>query len=392
MAKRFLIATMSMGGGHGMAGQCVADALRELAPDCEPRVIDICDHLAPWFRTLYGSGYLFMVRHIPWLWGFLYRHPARRGGTLPPWLLRRVARPYERLVADTRPDAILTTQITASEATDSLRARGLHAGATATIVTDFDAHPSWRADGIDRFFVPDEAIVEGFLRLGIPARRVEATGIPIRPAFEQSFDVPALKAKHGVRSDARVVLLMGGSLGMGQMEQAASQLLAADGPCDLLIVTGHNQRLRSRLERLKATGESRPKRRSRVERLEAIGENRLRVFGFIDYVHELMAISDLFISKPGGLSMTEAVTLGVPTLAVDPLPGQEMANARHLESRGLIHWLRPGEPLMPAVGALLQDAEARARLSAAGRAYALRGAARRIAARLLALNDPRKSL
>jgi len=368
VSKRVLIAAMSMGGGHGMAGQCVADALRELAPDWEPRCIDIRDYLAPWFRAFYGSGYLFIVRHIPWLWGFLYRHPLRSRGTLPPWLLRRVARPYERLVADERPDAILATQITASEATDSLRTRGLHPGATATLVTDFDAHPSWRADGIDRFFVPDEAVREGFLRLGIAAERVEATGIPIRPAFEQSFDVPALKAKHRVRPDARVVLLMGGSLGIGPMERAARQLLAADGPCDFLIVTGHNQTLRSRLERLQTSG-----------------ENRLRVFGFINYVHELMAIADLFVSKPGGLSMTEAVTLGVPTLAVDPLPGQEMANARHLEARGLIRWLKPGEALVPAVAALLRDAAARARLAAAGRAYAHRGAARRIAARLLEL-------
>jgi len=368
MTRRVLIASMSVGGGHGKAGACVADALGDLAPDWDVRSVDLADYAAGWFRTLYVAGYLFIVRRVPWLWGFLYRHPPRRGGTLPPWALRTGLRPFERLVRELQPDAILATQITASEAAASLRARGIHRGANATIVTDFDSHPSWRSDGIDLFFVPDEAIRDGLARVGIAAERIKATGVPISPAFEQSFNLAVLKARHRIRPGVPVVLLMGGSLGLGGMEDTARALLASGRPLDLLVVTGHNARLRKRLERLQPPGAT-----------------RLRVFGYVDYVAELMAASDLFVSKPGGLSMTEAMTLAVPTLAICPLPGQEEANARHLQALGAVDGLRPGESIAAAVERLLADAAARSRLSAAAREAVHPGSARRIAARIIEL-------
>mgnify|MGYP000672274241 CR=1 FL=1 len=374
MSRRVLIVALSVGGGHGKAGEAIARAIAEQAPACAVRSIDLRDHAAAWFRSLYVAGYLFIVRHVPWLWGWLYRHPPRRGGTMPPWLLRPALRPFERLVADWQPDAILATQLTASEAAASLRARGVFRGATATVVTDFDAHPAWQNNEIDCFFVPDEELRRRFVALGIPPERVEATGVPISPAFEGAFDPAALKAKHGLRPGVPVVLLMGGSLGLGPMEDAVRALLASGRPMELLVVAGRNERLRERLGRL-----------------GAVGESRLRAFGFIDFVAELMAASDLFVSKPGGLSMTEAVTIGVPTLAIAPLAGQEVANARHLAAQGVVECLRPGESVAAAVERLLADAAARRRLAAAARAYAPRCPARRVARRLIELMEKRPS-
>jgi len=366
-----LIVSESLGGGHAKAGQCVATALKDLAPDWEVRCVDLSHFAAGWFRTIYFGAYLFAVRHIPWVWGFLYRHPPRRsGGTMPPWLIRLGFRRYKRLVNDYQPDLILATQVTASEVTANLRARGLYRGATATLVTDFDAHPAFRADGIDLFFVPDEDIRQGLVQLGVAPERLEATGIPVDLAFEQDFDVAALKSKHGIRPGVSAVLLMGGSLGLGPLRSAVRALLAWGQPLDLMVVTGHNRRLRKRLKRLQPAGHA-----------------RLRVFGFIDYVAELMAIADLFVSKPGGLSMTEAVTIGAPTLTIAPIPGHEEANARHLEAKGVVERLKRREPLAGAVERLLADHEARERLGAAARAYARRGAAPRVAARLFELAE-----
>ncbi|MBM4030719.1 MAG: hypothetical protein FJ291_02935 [Planctomycetes bacterium] len=429
MAKRVLIVAMSVGGGHGKAGQAIAKAIQAVAPDCEVKSIDLRDYAAAWFRTLYVAGYLFIVRHVPWLWGWLYRHPPKRGGTLPPWLLKRALRPFEGLVRDWQPDAILATQITASEATAALRSRGIHRGAAATVVTDFDAHPSWRSGQIDLFFVPDEDIRRRLIATGIPAERIIATGVPIDPVFEQPHDAAALKARHGLRPGVPVVLLMGGSLGLGPMEAGVRELLASGRPMELLVVAGHNARLRQRLEALAANppvaqasnlcvdgknggtgvggtgvgGTGVPPVAHRPEacatapgrdggtgvppvahRPEACA-TRLHTFGFIDFVVELMAASDLFVSKPGGLSMTEAVTIGVPTLAIAPLAGQEVVNARHLAAQGVVECLKPGETLSTAVQRLLADPAARQTLSAKARAYAPRSPARQIAQRLIEL-------
>lgn len=370
MGKRLLISSLSVGGGHGRAGQCVAAAIGEVAPGWDVRLIDLSDHCAGWFRVLYVRGYLFIVRRVPRLWGFLYRHPPRRSGTLPPWLIRVALRRYERLVRELQPHVVLATQVTASEATAALRRRGRFRGVAATVVTDFDAHPSFCTPGIDAFFVPDEAIRERFVSCGVPPERVEATGVPIDPAFEQSFDAAGLRARHGLRPHVPMALLMGGSLGLGHMAAAVRALLAADRALDLVVVAGHNRRLRGELEALAADGTA-----------------RLVVHGFVDFVPELMAMADLFVSKPGGLSMTEALTMGVPTLAVAPLPGQEEANLRHLAGQGVVRSLADGEDLASAVTALLDDAAARQRLRAAARAYAHRGTARRIAERLVELAE-----
>ncbi|HUT33194.1 MAG TPA: glycosyltransferase [Planctomycetota bacterium] len=374
MSKRVLIVALSVGGGHGKAGQAIAQALQALAPHWEVRSIDLHDYAAGWFRTLYVAGYLFIVRHVPWLWGWLYRHPPKGGGTLPPWVLRRALRPLERLVREWQPDAILATQVTASEAAAALRRRGIHRGGAATVVTDFDAHPSWRSEQIDLFFVPDEDIRRRLVATGIPAERLVATGVPIDPAFEQPLDAAALRAKHGLRPGVPVVLLMGGSLGLGPMEAGVRDLLASGRPMELLVVAGRNARLRQRLDALRPSGDS-----------------RLHAFGFIDFVVELMAVSDLFVSKPGGLSMTEAVTLGVPTLAIAPLAGQEVVNARHLAAQGVVALLPPGESLAAAVERLLADEAARQSLSAAARAYAPRSPARHIASRLIELVEKKPS-
>ena len=368
MSRRLLIVSLAVGGGHGRAGQCVASALQDAAPGWDVKSVDLGDYGSRWFRLLYVSGYLFIVRRLPWLWGFLYRHPTRKRGTLPPWVLRWVLRPFERLVRDYDPHVILCTQLTASEATDQLRSRGLYHGVAATIVTDFDSHRTWLADHIDLFFVPDDALRQRFVAIGLPPERVEATGVPIDPAFEGDFDGVALRATHGLRPDVPVVLLMGGSLGLGSMEAAVRALLATHQPLDLVVVAGHNETLRQRLESI-----------------ETDGPARLRVFGFVDFVPELMAVADLFVSKPGGLSMTEAMTMGVPTLAVDPLPGQEVANLRHLAARGVVQPLEDGEGLAEAVMRLLADEAGRRRVSQDARAYVHHHTARHIATRLVEL-------
>lgn len=375
MGKRVLIVAMSVGGGHGKAGQAIAKAINALAPHWEVRSIDLRDYAAGWFRSLYVAGYLFIVRRIPWLWGWLYHHPPRRGGTLPPWILERALRPFEELVRDWQPHVILATQITASEAAAMLRARGIHHGKTATVVTDFDAHPAWRSGQVDLFFVPDEDIRRRFIATGIPPERLVATGVPIDPVFEQQQDTVALRAKHGLRPGVPVVLLMGGSLGLGPMEKGVRDLLASGLPLELLVVAGHNAGLRRRLE---ALGRE-------ASRMWPGSQCRLHVFGFIDFVAELMAISDLYVSKPGGLSMTEAMTVGVPTLAIAPLAGQEVVNARHLAAQGIVECPRPGESLAQAVERLLADPAARERLAAAARQRAPRGPAKGIASHLIRL-------
>lgn len=369
MNRRILIASASLGGGHGRAGQCVAEALGELDPRCAVRCVDLCELSAWWFRALYMRGYLLVVRRVPRLWAFLYRRPPRKGGgTLPPWFLRFALPGYERLVHDFEPGLILSTQITASEATAALRKRGVYHGRTATVVTDFDPHPAWDTGGIDRFLVADEAVAEGFVRAGIPPDHLEATGIPISPLFEGPFDREALRARHGLRQGVPVVLLMGGSLGLGGMAEATRALLRSGRAMDLVVVAGHNARLRRA-----------------VEAMSPGVASRLKVFGFVDFVHELMAAADLFVSKPGGLSMTEAATVGVPTLAVAPLPGQELANLRHLLAQGVVECLREGEGLAEAVERLLGDSAGRDALRAAAGRYAHHHSARRLAERLLAM-------
>jgi processive 1,2-diacylglycerol beta-glucosyltransferase len=150
---------------------------------------------------------------------------------------------------------------------------------------------------------------------GAVAENVVATGIPIAAKFSARVDPRAVRKALGLRDDLPVLLVLSGGFGMGPVGKILGELDKVSRTFQTVVVCGRNEKLRRELA---AQDRRHP----------------TRVLGFASNMHELMAVADLIITKPGGLTSSEALALGKPLLILDPIPGQEAANSDFLLERG----------------------------------------------------------
>jgi processive 1,2-diacylglycerol beta-glucosyltransferase len=187
----------------------------------------------------------------------------------------------------------------------------------AVVITDFEVHRWWLCPGVDRYFVAREDNRVHLEALGEPRDRIRITGIPVDPVFAEQPDVPALRKKHGVSAEVPLLLVLCGGFGVGPVEDLLAGLWRSVKRAQITVITGKNEELRQRLLPLAA--------RAPIP---------TRVLGFSHEIHEWMAIADLAVSKPGGLTTAEALARGLPLVVANPIPGQETRNATMLYEEG----------------------------------------------------------
>jgi processive 1,2-diacylglycerol beta-glucosyltransferase len=320
--KRILILSASAGAGHLRAAEAVEAACRAAYPSAEVRHVDTLTLTPAPFRRVYGKGYLDFVNRAPELLGILYDRTNRppkiaSAEALGRALQRLNTRPFVKYVADFSPDVICHTHFLPAEILAHERRRGRLRVPQAVVVTDFEVHRFWRCPGVDRYFVARDDNRLHLQALGVPEERIRVSGIPIHPVFTETADRRSLQRKHGVSAAKPLLLVLCGGFGVGPVEALVSTLLASVGSAQMVIVAGRNEALRRRLDRLAAPA-----------------GDRVRVLGFTTEMNEWMALSDLAVTKPGGLTTSEALAVGLPLVVANAIPGQETRNATMLFEEG----------------------------------------------------------
>jgi processive 1,2-diacylglycerol beta-glucosyltransferase len=184
-------------------------------------------------------------------------------------------------------------------------------------VTDFDLHSMWVHEHMAGYFAANEEVAYRMRAQGIPAHRIHVTGIPIMPAFAQTFSRSECARAFGLDPEKTTILLMGGGAGMGRLDQVAARLLALNDHFQLIALAGRNLAL---LDALQALAAQYP--------------GRMLAQGFTHQVERLMACADLAVTKPGGLTTSECLAMGLPMIVNEPIPGQEERNADFLLEHG----------------------------------------------------------
>jgi processive 1,2-diacylglycerol beta-glucosyltransferase len=184
-----------------------------------------------------------------------------------------------------------------------------------SVVTDFEAHALWMSDAVDFYCVAAEATKARLVARGAKPENVVATGIPISAKFSSLPNATAVRRQVGLRDDLPTLLVLGGGFGMGPVAEILAELDKVTTPFQTVVVAGRNEELRREL---------------------AVQDHKhpTHVLGFVTNMHELMSVSDLIITKPGGLTSSEALALGKPLFILNPIPGQEAANSDFLLERG----------------------------------------------------------
>jgi processive 1,2-diacylglycerol beta-glucosyltransferase len=184
--------------------------------------------------------------------------------------------------------------------------------------TDFDIHAMWIYDGMSGYFAADDEVAWRMRDRGVDPERIHVTGIPIMPSFSQQLDRVTCAQEFGIDPKRTTLLMMSGGAGLGGTDTLAERLLRLSDDFQIIALTGKNAALFNAFETLAAKY-----------------PQRLFPLGFTDRINRIMAISDLAITKPGGLTTSECLAMGLPMIVVSPIPGQEERNADYLLEHGV---------------------------------------------------------
>lgn len=324
--KRILIISVSAGNGHVRAADGLEAGVKHWFPQHEARHLDLMTLVPVLYRKAYKDAYIKLVNKHPALWGYIYdKTDQLKAGSALSKLLRAVESRLNKallgFLRDYAPHAIICTHFMPAQVLRRWKGKGRLEQPLWTVITDFVAHQFWLEPGITGYFTASEEDAWRLRRKGVETESIIASGIPVLPEFIPSGDPAAARddavREFGLDGAKKTLLLMGGGAGVGNMLETARELLALDSGFQLVVLAGRNQKLLTALREFSASC-----------------QGRLFPLGFTNRVAALLAASDLVITKPGGLTTVECLSMGKPMLVFSPIPGQEEHNADYLLENG----------------------------------------------------------
>lgn len=280
--------------------------------------MDVLDYTTPFFGKNYSRLYLFLVKYLPWLWGFGWYFLDIDLVDRVVKGLRRInnalcCKGFEDYLLAEGPDLVLTTHFLPNEIITRLKRKRKFKTALVTCITDYYPHVWWRDEGVDLYITPNEDLTPRLVKLGILPAKIKPLGIPIDRDFAENYSKTDIRNKLGLDPERLTLLITSGGFGVGPVKDLLAEVVKIKFPLQILVVCGNNTSLQ---EDLKA--------------VEGSTVHNVRIMGFVRNMHELMAASDLMVSKSGGLTSTEAMAKGLPMVILYPIPGQESSNCDFL--------------------------------------------------------------
>ena len=319
---RVILATGGVGAGHNQAAMALLAGLEAADPSLGAEYVDFLPMANPLFRLYYAGGYAKTVSLAPACYGLGYRLSDRPRGPkrtvserLRLWLERVAVRRFMGWLADRQPALVVSTHFLPPPMIGRMIDRGADLR-QMVVVTDHDLHRVWVAEGVERYSICADVARRRLRDFGVDDDRIEMTGIPVHPKWLGPIDETAARRDWNLPPGRPTVLVSGGvDFTCGSVQRLAVDLCRRAPEVRVLVLGGANKKLLGRLAR----------------RPEAAGDDpQLRPIGFTDRVHELVNLSDLVVTKSGGMTTSECVTAGAPMVLLTPVPGQEAANARWL--------------------------------------------------------------
>jgi processive 1,2-diacylglycerol beta-glucosyltransferase len=315
--KRILLLSEGFGAGHTQAAHALAAGLRLLSPGLSTRVLELGTFLHPTLAPLIFSAYRKTITSRPKLYSFVYRTQYNKSlNRLARLTLHRVFyRQLSEIIRQLKPDTIVCTHPFPNAAVSRLKRSGLNVP-LCTVITDYGAHGTWISPEVNKYLVSTAEVKLKLAERGVPEANIEVTGIPVHPKFWQHHDKQQLREQFGLKP-MPTVLVMGGGWGLFRENEVLQPILDWSDRLQFILCMGSNEKELNRLA-------EDPRFRS----------PNIRLLGFTREVDKLMDLSDLLITKPGGMTCSEAMAKGLPMLFHSPLPGQEEENCRYFTEHG----------------------------------------------------------
>jgi processive 1,2-diacylglycerol beta-glucosyltransferase len=323
-----LLLSEGFGAGHTQAAEALSVSLRILSPHVQTRVLELGSFLhptiAPWIFNVFRKT----VTTQPRLYGLMYRYQYKKS------LNRFVQLALHRLfysqtaevIRQLKPDTIVCTHPFPNVVVSRLKRSGLTVP-LCTVITDYDVHGTWVSNEVNKYLVSTSDVKDKLLSRGVPEGHIEVTGIPVHPNFWETHNRDEIRSQFGLR-DLPTVLVMGGGWGIVNTEGPLEYMTRWRDHIQMIFCLGSNEKALSDL----------------IDN-ERFRHPNIRLIGFTKEVDKLMEVSDLLITKPGGMTCTEGLAKGIPMLFYKPIPGQEEENLQYFTEHGFGEQIKSTETI-----------------------------------------------
>jgi processive 1,2-diacylglycerol beta-glucosyltransferase len=314
--SRIMILTASYGDGHIQA----ANALKQRLLFHGIRKVNIIDLMKEAYpllntitRTIYEKSTQTPAFGLDYYgWSYYLTRDSKQDGPWNKYFNLLGKKKLKEFIDLERPDAIINT-FPFGAAQEAGRHMDIP---TFTVVTDYALHSRWIHPDVQKYYVATEELKAELMNKGLAAGQVEVSGIPIRQAFQAISE--SRNTFHEILDpNKQTVLISAGSYGVFKHIEQMAEALVTKGNCQIAVVCGRNKKLQNKLSRLFSN------------------HPNIHIFGFIERMHELMAVSSCILTKAGGLTLTESITMQLPIFIFKPLAGQEKENASFLAQKGV---------------------------------------------------------
>jgi len=305
--------------GHRCAAMAIEKAIKIVSPQAETFGINAFHYTNPIFEKIINRLYMSVIQKMPKIWDFLYDNPhiAKRTQKIKEFINKTNSLKVKKLIDEFKPDAVVCTQAFPCGLVSGFKKAFNSNIPLVAVLTDYVPHAYWIYDAVNYYITPSEEISKRLEEKGVPHDKIKSLGIPFDPKFNRPFDKNMLLKKLELTPGLPVILIMGGGQGLGPIKAIINSLEKSKKQFQEIIVSGTNLKLYN----------SMAKEAKRCKK-------KILVYSHADNVDELMSVTDILITKPGGLTTAEALVKKIPMIIVKPIPGQEANNAVYLMEKG----------------------------------------------------------
>jgi len=334
-----IILTMSTGNGHNIASNALKGYLTSQGVDA--KVIDAYKYFNKKLSDLLEKGYLLSTKYTPYIYGKFYKsiekHNPESKLAWSTFCNSLVARQFAKYISKQNPDIVIPTHPLAAVLMSEYKRKKLVDTKTVGIVTDFCILPYWDMADMDYYVTANELVKNLLVKKGIREEKILPFGIPVDMKFSRKADKSEARKLLGIE-DKKTIFIITGSMGFGNTEKYIRALDSMEDDFQIISVCGNNSGMKERIDRMRTI-------------------KTIHNFGYVNNVDTIMDASDIIITKPGGLTVSEAISKKLPIILVNPIPGQEDRNRDFLINASLAVGISKTVPVDEALYLLLHCEE-----------------------------------
>lgn len=306
------------GAGHVSAGKAIDKAFTSMGAECVE--FDSLDFAGKLTSKGVSKSYTSIVKRSPELFGLIYKAGVKISRPNKKSIVYRLNTLYSQrlysILKNEKPDIIVCTHVFGAQTITYLKRKHKLSVVSANVATDYTCVPFNEEIDFDYYFIPHKDLKFEFVSKGVDENKLIPFGLPVDPKFAVHQNKKLAKESLGYNSNLPHVLIMGGSMGAGDIFETTVRLSKELDDVQFTVICGKNEKLYHKFS-------------------HAHLKSNVKVIKFANNIDKIMDATDILITKPGGLTSTEAMVKRIPLIMINPIPGVESANCNFFKSHNM---------------------------------------------------------